>query len=209
MTVLFIGRRQSPINIVSAHVEHVHHIYAISEFSDITDGKIHYDANELKVVYNGGQIVYHSEEEDSIWRSAQFHFHSPSEHTIDGRHFDLEMHSVLSKDDESEQMLVLAILFERDDDAEDIDFISALKIDQIKDEHYERITHVPLHRLIESVSGKPKYNYQGSLTTPPCFEIVEWFVVRDPIKINGIQLQHFKDLWSNNPKFGTGFGNNR
>ncbi|KAF4318333.1 hypothetical protein BBO99_00007508 [Phytophthora kernoviae] len=28
------------------------------------------------------------------------------------------------------------------------------------------------------------FNYPGSLTTPPCFEIVDWWVVRKPIAIS-------------------------
>ena len=32
------------------------------------------------------------ESKGTVFETAQIHFHSPSEHTINGKHFDLEMH---------------------------------------------------------------------------------------------------------------------
>jgi len=52
-------------------------------------------------VANGskGQTVvvdpnYYSVEEFNTYDFLQFHFHSPSEHTIDGHHYDAEVHFV-------------------------------------------------------------------------------------------------------------------
>lgn len=41
---------------------------------------------------DGNFVLHEGEESDKFFRPVQFHFHSPSEHTIDGRHYDLEMH---------------------------------------------------------------------------------------------------------------------
>lgn len=161
------------------------------------------------MVYDGGRIVYHSFEEDSSWTAAQFHFHSPSEHQIDGKSFDLEMHNVLAQNGDSGQLLVLGVLFALDENAEDIDFITSLHLANIKTDHEEAITNVHLHELFAEISGKEKFNYQGSLTTPPCSETVEWFVVKEPLKINKKQLDFFKQLWEENPEFAQGNGNNR
>lgn len=32
------------------------------------------------------------------------------------------------------------------------------------------------------------YTYQGSLTTPPCYESVTWLLLTQPLKINGADL---------------------
>jgi len=34
--------------------------------------------------------------------------------------------------------------------------------------------------LFRSLNLKEMYHYEGSLTTPPCGEIVEWIVINDP-----------------------------
>ena len=35
------------------------------------------------------------------------------------------------------------------------------------------------------------YTYQGSLTTPPCYESVRWIVFKDIIKISNNQVSYF------------------
>jgi len=38
--------------------------------------------------------------------------------------------------------------------------------------------------LVDGLSNRRIYHYAGSLTTPPCSEIVEWIVVDDPQSIS-------------------------
>jgi len=51
------------------------------------------------------------EDEESDWNPLQFHFHSPSEHTIMGKHMDLEMHLVHLTPD-GDLGAVLGIMFD-------------------------------------------------------------------------------------------------
>jgi carbonic anhydrase len=52
-------------------------------------------------------------------------------------------------------------------------------------------------------------HYEGSLTTPPCTQNVEWNVMDDPQPISKAQLQLFTSKWEKNMKFAGGNGNNR
>ncbi|CAG0885547.1 unnamed protein product [Cyprideis torosa] len=40
------------------------------------------------------------------------------------------------------------------------------------------------------------YRYGGSLTTPPCSQIVTWTVFETPIEISPLQIEHFRELKS-------------
>lgn len=70
-------------------------------------------------------------------------------------------------------------------------------------------SHVHVKKLVEELDSRKFYHYDGSLTTPPCSEIVQWIVVDDPQPISAAQLKFFTDKWQNNPNFARGFGNNR
>lgn len=35
------------------------------------------------------------------------------------------------------------------------------------------------------------FSYRGSLTTPPCSEVVEWRIIREPIEMSRAQLNAF------------------
>jgi len=42
------------------------------------------------------------------------------------------------------------------------------------------------------------FNYNGSLTTPPCSEIVEWIVMETPLEASQAQLDAFSSILHNN-----------
>ena len=66
-----------------------------------------------------------------------------------------------------------------------------------------------LNTIIEK--NKEYYHYSGSLTTPNCQEIVNWFVFKNEVPISKAQkewlINFFKDI--ENPESPFGFGNNR
>jgi len=44
------------------------------------------------------------------------------------------------------------------------------------------------------------------VTTPPCLEDVNWFLVAEPFPISAKYLTKFRNLWGDNNEFG-GLGN--
>ena len=44
------------------------------------------------------------------------------------------------------------------------------------------------------------YNFPGSLTTPPCSEEVNWFVLKQPVEMSAAQLKRFSALYKHNAR---------
>ena len=45
------------------------------------------------------------------------------------------------------------------------------------------------------INGQKMYTYEGSLTTPPCSEIVSWHVFKNPLKISHETYEKLKEFW--------------
>ena len=53
----------------------------------------------------------------------------------------------------------------------------------------------PFHLLPEE---KVNYEYNGSLTTPPCSEGVRWFVLSNPVQMSKEQIEAFRKIYDHN-----------
>ena len=131
-----------------------------------------------------------------------FHYHwgniagCGSEHFVDGKQYDFEIHFVLKKSnnfvpDAGDAMAVVGVFGQVDHSAK-IDGIWK-KIDPLR---------VVLSGAVEEVAGivyaelLPKtcdfFHYEGSLTTPDFDEVVQWFVLREPIKVPALYLEQLR-----------------
>jgi len=110
----------------------------------------------------------------TVYRLEQFHFHSPSEHTIGGRTYAVEMHLVHRSD--HGKALVVAILF----GAGAGNTILAPVLEAAPAQAGGPPVSVPGTTIDVSalMPSAPRFlRYEGSLTTPPCTEGVTWLVV--------------------------------
>lgn len=111
----------------------------------------------------------------------QFHIHAPSEHTFDGgKHYDVEVHVVHINPVET-KLAVLGIYFDVEAGGNQTnDFITSLQASKAVYNSSQISPKIPLMDLINKLDKTKIYHYSGSLTTPPCSEIVTWIVIHDP-----------------------------
>ncbi|KAL6998172.1 carbonic anhydrase [Sarracenia purpurea var. burkii] len=122
----------------------------------------------------------------------QGHWHSPSEHSINGRRFDLELHLVhLSPDPKvKNKIAVIGLLYKS---GPPDPFLSQLmrKISALTDTKEEKNLGVTDPREIEL--GGRYYRYMGSLTVPPCTEGVIWTIYQKMGTVSKDQVTILRD----------------
>ncbi len=119
----------------------------------------------------------------------QFHFHIPSEHTIDGKSFPMELHLVHKS--EAGGLAVLGLMIEEGADNE----VLAPLFDKPlapATSGADRVIDLPA--LAPNIAAGV-YRYAGSLTTPPCGEGVKWNVVATPISASSEQIANYDELY--------------
>jgi carbonic anhydrase len=110
-----------------------------------------------------------------------FHLHTPSEHAIDGEFFAVEIHFV-NEDAEGNQA-VLAVFAEESELAR-----GPRRLEQA----------MPLVILLPE--STTHYAYDGSLTTPPYSEGVQWIVLTDRVNLHPDWVEAFRDRYGANSR---------
>jgi len=166
------GVRQSPIDFV--HVPgirldklHIHY--------DKTPINLINNAHTILIKYQTGSFV---EWEGEKFELLQIHFHHPSEHTINGKAFPMEIHFVHRSGDH--EYVVIGVFAKYGNPNSTIQKLwnhipSEIDKEKIVKDHY-----INARTLFPKQKGYFLYN--GSLTTPPCSENVTWFVMEEPIE---------------------------
>mmetsp|Transcript_39384 Transcript_39384/g.98531 ORF Transcript_39384/g.98531 Transcript_39384/m.98531 type:complete len:646 (+) Transcript_39384:49-1986(+) len=134
------------------------------------------------------------------YRIAQFHFHSPAEHLFGGVRRPLELHIVHLSMNNTGEALVLGVTFIEGPADQPNSFLSSVlqeaDFPQAGDGRDVDLSPVGNIWSVLPYSGDTAYHYKGSLTTPPCTEFVNWYVLRDPLKASRAQLDRFEQEFS-------------
>jgi carbonic anhydrase len=172
-----MGHEQSPVDLAKAELE------------GSVDLAFHYASGGASIVDNGHTIQVDVAKGSTLelggrhFDLVQFHFHGPSEHTVGGRSFPLEVHFVHK--DAQGKLAVVGVFVEPGGANSALGpIVKSLP---------------PTPGRAEAVDGSvdpgrmlPKqhssFQYAGSLTTPPCTEGVAWSVLVAPVTMSQEQI---------------------
>ena len=207
------GKEQTPIDLqtkgVSSSANMQLNGYAYQNMASTT---ITRSANTIVLNLNAGEFqIDFADGSKSLFQPLQFHFHSPSEHTVDGYSYDLEMHIVhYYKDQPTSLGAVVGIFFDREKGGNYSNpFLDSLNFGKTVVDTAIPVTNVNLASLLSGTDFSRYWSYKGSLTTPPCTEGIKWSVIEQVQPISDAQLTAFQQYFSGNTSYAKGKGNNR
>ena len=183
------GLEQSPVDIGDAAK------------GDLAKIEFNYQPSPIKILNNGHTIQVNYSGDSSIkigaqtYKLVQFHFHSPSENTVKKKPFDMELHLV-HKNDKGE-LAVVGVFMQGGNANKTLDSVWANIPKEINKE-------TTLNAQINAADLLPAkqsfYHFKGSLTTPPCSEGVQWFVMKEPTTVSAEQVKSFVAAVGNNAR---------
>ncbi|MBF0108862.1 MAG: carbonic anhydrase family protein [Magnetococcales bacterium] len=199
------GKNQSPIDIGAA------------ASGDLDEIVFRYTPSPIQVKNNGHTVQFDLKGGSFItvggkrFDLVQFHFHSPSENTVQGKVFPMEVHLVHKS--EAGELAVVGILMNAPEGGQGTEqgkgavahggggawdlvmgaLPAASGLGLTSETTIDVLQLLPHDR-------KSYYHWMGSLTTPPCTEGVRWFLMKEPVTISASQLSRFRTIFSNNAR---------
>lgn len=187
-TACRIGSQQTPIDLLNAQKAEV-------------SIEIDYRPLPLRLANNGHTIQAAAADGGAVsidgtgYDLAQFHFHHPSEHTLDGVAFDMELHLVHKSG--AGGLAVVGVFMKEGTHNSALDAVFNCMPLNAGGEVLAVERFDPAVLLPKSRTG---FRYTGSLTTPPCSEGLVWTVFQDPIEVSREQIRRFALLFPNNAR---------
>lgn len=182
------GNVQSPINIVNAiddaQLSSITHAYEDAPFEFFNNG------HTVEFEYaEGSEMLF----EGIPYELLQFHFHTGSEHQLNGKQYPMEIHLV-HKDAATGNLAVIGVFFKEGNENTFLE-----KLGTTLPMENERISKTEVLNVADILPMNGSYfTYGGSLTTPPCSEIVSWVLMENPVEASPQQIERFHNVLEDN-----------
>jgi carbonic anhydrase len=180
------GMQQSPIDLAAS--DEVEEADVTLDYAEAS-GSLVDTGHGVQVNIEGGTLTVGGKAFDLV----QFHFHTPSEHTMDGTSYPAEVHLVHAAEDG--ELAVLGIFFEEGAANE---VLAPVWEDLSSVSDLATADPIPMNVADMLPENRTTFTYAGSLTTPPCSEVVRWHVMQEPLTMSAEQLATLTAIYDNN-----------
>lgn len=184
-----VGTQQSPIDL-SAPVDAIHSPLKLNwpkqAFSVVNNGH----TVQAEVSGKGGTLTLDGRD----YALKQFHFHAPSEHALNGDRTAMEAHFVHAHSDG--RLAVVGVFLKAG--RRNADFAALMAAAPKAEGAASEPIALTLAGLLPW--ERARYRYEGSLTTPPCSEVVDWNVFAAPVEVAQADIEAFRALFPMNAR---------
>jgi carbonic anhydrase len=183
------GSQQSPLDIAGAVK------------AEIPAIGVDWKKDGLRIVNNGHSIQVNLPAGSTLTRGdrtcelLQFHFHHPSEHLVEGRRSAMEAHFVHQSADHKALGVLAVFLVSGAANPAFARLAAAFPAAAGQEAALDGVD--PNGLLPASLAY---WSYEGSLTTPPCSEIVDWMLARQPVEVAEADIARFAALYPMNAR---------
>ena len=186
-TTCSLGVRQSPVDLGDAVAGERGDLSITYHLNRLTFTDTH---RTLKISADPGGMITHDGVQSGL---VELHFHAPSEHALDGEHADLEGHFVHATPDGD--LTVIGVMFSETAGEHPVDpLLASIPADPGGSVTSDQL--VDIQRLIPI--GSRRFRYEGSLTTPPCSEGVQWIVMEESQPVGSDALDAYRTRYPAN-----------
>ncbi|KAA8518687.1 hypothetical protein F0562_016161 [Nyssa sinensis] len=187
------GSMQSPIDMSNQRVKIIRNSSGLKMDYKPSNATVKNRGHDISLRWNGDSGSVKINGTDYFLEQA--HWHSPSEHSINGRRYDLELHMVhVTKDLNVKNKIAVIGLFYKIGKTDK--FLSKLtsNLSSMIDGVHERNVGMIDPRDIKIMRGKHYYKYLGSLTVPPCTEGVIWTINKKVRTVSQDQVKLLREV---------------
>jgi carbonic anhydrase len=184
-----LGSQQSPLDIgatIKAQLSPLQIAWAKQGDTIVNNG------HTIQVNYAPGSTLTVGADEYNL---LQFHFHQPSEHTIGGKIFAMEAHFV-HRNDAGVFAVVGVLMTTGKPNAAFAKLVATMPT--AENAQAKADAGIDPNGLLPA--ERDYYFYQGSLTTPPCSEVVNWLLLTNPIEVATADMAAFAKLYPINAR---------
>jgi carbonic anhydrase len=153
----------------------------------------------FKIVNNGHTIQANAAPGSTLvigkdtYNLIQFHFHAPSEHAVNGKRFAMEVHFVHAA---GERRAAVGVFMTPG--RKNAAFAAIMQAAPRTEGEKTLDQPVDLRQFLPA--SKALFRYKGSLTTPPCSEVVDWNVFEQPIEVAEADIKTFQAIFPMNAR---------
>ncbi|KAL5060067.1 hypothetical protein RYX36_031671 [Vicia faba] len=168
------GDMQSPIDLSSQRVTLIPNLGRLTSYYKPQYATVSNRGHDVAITWKGDAGSININGNDYFLQ--QSHWHWPSEHTINGRRFDLELHMVhvSPQPDGTNKTAVVGILYKYGTPDPFLSELVKYIVEVPDDDEEASIGVIDPSKIFKD--SNVYYRYMGSLTAPPCTEGIIWTI---------------------------------